>query len=338
MRRKRIKLEGLAHYHVMSQIVDSGVRMDEDEMHRFQKTMRRAEAFSGVRILTYVLMRNHFHILVEVPRRQVVSDDEVVARMRMLYTEEQMKEFDAQWDLWRVQGLERLVAEALDRQRLRMYDVSEFMKTLKQRITMSYNVRHKRLGGLWIERFKSVLVEGREEALAIMAAYIDLNPVRAGLVEDPKDYRFSGYGEAMGGSRRALAGLAGVLDNSFGGAVAGDILARYRMHVYQCGAALEAAFPGQIARPGLDRDAVNKVLESNGKLNLGVVLLCRARYFTDGVVLGSRTFVQDALAHRNSISKVVGKTTARALEKLEGTALHIGCCLHRAPVTLPDLE
>jgi len=83
---------------------------------------------------------------------------------------------------------------------------------------------------------------------------------------------------------------------------------------------------------------VNKVLESNGKLNLGVVLLCRARYFTDGVVLGGRTFVQDALAHRNSCSKVAGKTTARALEKLEGTALHIGCCLHRAPVTLPDLE
>jgi putative transposase len=36
-------------------------------------------------------------------------------------------------------------------------------------------------------------------ALAMIAAYIDLNAVRAGLVVDPKDYRFCGYGEAMGG-------------------------------------------------------------------------------------------------------------------------------------------
>jgi hypothetical protein len=36
-----------------------------------------------------------------------------------------------------------------------------------------------------------------------MAAYIDLNPIRARMVEDPRDHRWSGYGEAMGGSRIA---------------------------------------------------------------------------------------------------------------------------------------
>jgi hypothetical protein len=40
-----------------------------------------------------------------------------------------------------------------------------------------------------------------------VAAYIDLNPVRAGLVQDPKDYRWSGYGEALGRGGRALDGL-----------------------------------------------------------------------------------------------------------------------------------
>jgi putative transposase len=66
----------------------------------------------------------------------------------------------------------------------RMYDVSEFAKTLKQRITMSYNRRHGRRGTLWEERFKSLLVGNSEGALSAVAAYIDLNAVRAGIVSD----------------------------------------------------------------------------------------------------------------------------------------------------------
>ena len=61
--------------------------------------------------------------------------------------------------------------------------------------------RHGRKGTLWEDRFRSVLVEGAGLALATMAAYIDLNPVRAGMVEDPKDYRWSGYGAAMAGRK-----------------------------------------------------------------------------------------------------------------------------------------
>ena len=41
-------------------------------------------------------------------------------------------------------------------------------------------------------------MENSREALAMVGAYIDLNAVRAGIVEDPKDYRFCGYGEAVG--------------------------------------------------------------------------------------------------------------------------------------------
>ena len=42
------------------------------------------------------------------------------------------------------------------------------------------------------------MVEDIPAALLAVAVYIDLNPVRAGLVKDPKDYRFRGYGEAAG--------------------------------------------------------------------------------------------------------------------------------------------
>ncbi len=39
----------------------------------------------------------------------------------------------------------------------------------------------------------------------MIAAYIDLNPVRAGMVADPADYRWSGYGEAIGGGKKVTA-------------------------------------------------------------------------------------------------------------------------------------
>ncbi len=60
---------------------------------------------------------------------------------------------------------------------------------------------------LWAERFRSVLIEGRPLVLQTVAAYIDLNPVRAHLCRDPKDYRFCGYAEAIGGSGRARRGI-----------------------------------------------------------------------------------------------------------------------------------
>ena len=44
-----------------------------------------------------------------------------------------------------------------------------------------------------------------------MAAYIDLNPVRAGMVEDPADYRWSGYAEAMAGKARSRRGLGRII-------------------------------------------------------------------------------------------------------------------------------
>ena len=96
----------------------------------------------------------------------------------------------------------------------RMGDVSEYMKTVKQRFSVWYNRNHRRFGTLWADRFKSVLVEGKGNPLQTMAAYIDLNPVRAGIVDDPKDYRFCGYAEAIAGVVVAQRGLTAVWSDS----------------------------------------------------------------------------------------------------------------------------
>ena len=92
-----------------------------------------------------------------------------------------------------------------------MHNLSEFMKTLLQRFTRWFNRTHKRSGTLWEERHKSVIVESGIAARTT-AAYIDLSPMRAGTVEDPAEYRWSSYGEAVGGGpkgsgKKTRAGL-----------------------------------------------------------------------------------------------------------------------------------
>lgn len=79
----------------------------------------------------------------------------------------------------------------------RMWDVSAFMKLPKHRLTQWFNRQQGRKGTPWQERFKSVLVDGAGDNLATMSAYIDLNPVRAGLVDDPKDFRCWCYGDEV---------------------------------------------------------------------------------------------------------------------------------------------
>ena len=98
----------------------------------------------------------------------------------------------------RSKAAEARVAAIHGRYTYRMHDLSQFMKTLMQRMTQWFNRQHQRTGTLWESRFTSVIVESGE-ASRMMAAYIDLNPVRAGMVKDPAEYRWSSYGEAIGG-------------------------------------------------------------------------------------------------------------------------------------------
>jgi hypothetical protein len=173
-----------------------------------------------------------------------------------------------------------------------MHDLSEFMKTVKQRFSIWYNRNHgKRLGTLWMDRFKSVLVEGKGNPLLTMAAYIDLNPVRAGLTEDPKDYRWCGYAEAVSGSARARAGLARI----WAGRVekgASAALAAHRSLIFGKGSS-PWTHKGQLIDQGMAEKVLN---EQKGELPLAAVLRCRVRYFTDGAILGSEEFVRSHAA------------------------------------------
>ena len=145
-----------------------------------------------------------------------------------------------------------------------------------------------------------MLVENSESAKAAVAAYVDLNPVRAKVATDPKDYRWSGYGEACAGGKPARAGLTAV-HNSRWTEQPGNgrhVAKRYRVLLYTAGEEKREAVSERVVRPGIATEAIDRVTESGGKLTLPQVLRCRVRYFTDGMAVGRKAFV-DAVFERN---------------------------------------
>lgn len=285
MRSARIKLSRPATYHCMSRIIQRQMLLGDVEKERFRSLLRQLEDFCGVQILTYSIMTNHFHLLVKVPARQAISDEELVRRIRRLYSKTYSGDLERTLRGLREAGEDQQAEDLKARFTYRMYDISEFMKALKQRFTQWYNRRNARKGTLWEERFKSVLLEGRVNALRTIAGYIDLNAVRAGLVKDPKDYRHCGYAEAVAGVAVARSGLGVVMGDV---APTGDwhqVGRAYRQTLFERGAAAGG-------KKEIDPARVRQVLAEQGQLSGAELLRCRVRYFSDGVVLGSREFVE----------------------------------------------
>ncbi len=293
MKIRRTKVSGAdAVYHCMTRVVNGERLFGDREKEMLRKMIWQVADFSGVEVLTYCVMSNHFHVLVRVPSEQVVDDAELLRRYKVLYPK------PTQYQTASVRVLQQDFegnteeAEVMRRKlQARMGDVSEYMKAVKQRFSVWFNRNHKRYGTLWADRFKSVLVEGAGNPLQTMAAYIDLNPVRAGLVDDPKDYRFCGYAEAVAGMKAAQSGLGRIWADYAGAAsrkreayVAA--LEAHRMLIF----GKRAADSGV---PEMNRTMALKVLEAqDGTLPVSAVLRCRVRYFTDGAILGSAEFVR----------------------------------------------
>ena len=322
-------------YHCVSRVVWRQFIFDDAGKEFLRQTMRNYEVFCGVRVLTFCLMSNHIHILVEVPPKQdaetllAASDEEFFKRLDPIYSPDFVEQMRVLVEKTREDGIEgdkqgltndegvaagvladRYIRSIKEKYTTRMCDLSEFMKSIKQRFTQWYNSENGTKGTLWEGRFKSELVESGYAAQTV-AAYIDLNPLRAGMVDDPKDYRWCGYAEALAGKKEAQLGLLSVMQGVENVAPNMELLGKlskewkqvmndYRMVLAVDGVAAEqggAPVRGESKskrskkRGGYSREASEKILEAGGKLSRAEILRCRVRYFSDGVVLGSKEFV-----------------------------------------------
>ena len=305
MPRRLLRTHTESYYHVVSRTNGRDRTLRDTEKRHFHDWMRRLETFCGLQVVTYCLMENHFHMLVRVPCREQIQKQSPLteARLRellpLIYRRRELK--DALQELDRAASQDstgKWLAEILARYQSRRHSLSIFVKELKQRYTRWHNRRHRRVGTLWENRFHSVLVEGDETALMTVAAYIDLNPVRAGIVSDPKDYRWSGYAEAVAGNSPARKGLSTILEHtSFGmnrRVTWRNTGPRYRLLLYGHGEERYAdANTGKGARPGMTRDEVEQVLNRGGELSVSEILHCRVRYLTDGAAIGGADFLQE---------------------------------------------
>lgn len=328
MRLRRLKAPAnhpVAYYHCLSRVVNREFVFGPTEKEQFILLMREYEAFCGVRVLTYCVLSNHFHLLVEVPQRpsELPEPRKILEKLdRLTGTATSADRVRQQIELFQQAGNAAGERALWERICALMWDVSAFMKLLKQRFTQWFNRIHNRKGTLWEERFRSVLVEGAGEVLTTMAAYIDLNPVRAGLVEDPKDYRWCGYGEAAGGGRQALEGLRAVIAGGErvqeGRRDLKEALAKYRLRLFGQGEEREGSTAeGRAIRKGFSREAVLAVVQARGRLSLPEYLRLRVRYFTDGGVLGTRVFVEGVFASLRERFGPKRESGARAMRGVE---------------------
>lgn len=320
--------------HVMSRMTD-GVGLpfwDDVEKEALRKLIWQKAEFCCVRILTYCVMGNHFHALIEIPEELFVEqqfggtdgEKRLFEHLAKFYSDDYLAGLRRELDALREQGLTRSAEDIVDSFRRRIGNLPWYLKEVKETFTKWYNKRHDRKGILWMERYKSVLVEDGEASKTI-GAYIDLNPVRSGLVHDPKDYRWSGYAEAVSGSRRAQSGLQEALGGRERWSAAGAI---YRQILFETGREktdIDDNGSMRVTRRGIDTETSECVSEiERGKLSRAERLRCRVRYFTGGVAIGSQEFVENVFANHRWAFGPRRETGAR---RIRGDGLADLCAL-----------
>ncbi len=288
MSEKRIKSNKISVYHLYTRIVHKRRLLADVQREVWVAALHRAALFSGVEVITYCAMQTHAHILVRIdPHAAECGDQELVARFAALYGRSR-----AAWCRLNARELAAELAQGdtarakrlRDALRRRMGDVSEFMRTLKQRYTKWFNHTYETEGTLWAERFGSVLVEDDPSVVALVAAYIDLNAVRAGLAEVPEHYRWCGYAEALGGNEDLRASLAKCRPGDGGEAGA---LARYRLLMLGKGSSRKHV-SGRV-----DTAVLERALASGGELPAHELLRLRLRFMTRGRALGTEHWLKE---------------------------------------------
>ena len=129
----------------------------------------------------------------------MLDDEEMLGRLRFLYGSDRAERIGKGWESLREHGCGYLVDREKERYCRRMYNISQFVKTVKERVSSWYNEKYRHAGTIWEGRFHSGVVEKDSVVKAVVAAYIGFNPVKAGLATSPSDWKWSSYALAVTG-------------------------------------------------------------------------------------------------------------------------------------------
>jgi putative transposase len=195
-RKRLVSLQDTPYYHCISRCVRRAYLCGQDDHsgysfeHRRQWIVDRINLLSSIfsiDVCAYAIMSNHYHVVIHVDaeKAQSWSNHEVAERwLRMFSGPEYVRHWFAGET---VSDGERAMAEQiLQTWRQRLHDLSWFMRCLNEPIARMANAEDKCTGRFWEGRFKSQALLD-ERALLSCMAYVDLNPIRAGMAPTPEE-------------------------------------------------------------------------------------------------------------------------------------------------------
>ena len=213
MRKKRVVQSGKC-YHIVSRVAHRAFFFDDEEKDRFVDLLMRVEFFCCVKVLAYCCMSNHIHVFIYLDEARELSEGEILARVNALYRGARLAEALGEWKVLKGEGDAARArfggsgagsdfSNLLAAYKRRMFHPSEFMKTLKQKMTMSFNARRDHAGTIWEGRFYDRRTNPVTKEMSAQAAYVDCNPAEAGVCRDPADYKWCSWAAAMAGDEHA---------------------------------------------------------------------------------------------------------------------------------------
>ena len=139
--------------------------------------------------------------LVILPRPETgftLSDEEMARRLEMLFDNysNRAAKILKRWRRLRAAGGDATVEQEKEALCRHMYNISQYMKLLKQRISEVYNRETGHVGTLWESRFRSGLIGDSTQDRLMVASYFAWNPKKAGMVYGPEAWRWSSYAAA----------------------------------------------------------------------------------------------------------------------------------------------
>ncbi len=205
-RRELVSLEATPYYHCISRCVRRAFLCGEDRVsgesfeHRRQWIVDRMKALArvfAVDVCAYAVMSNHYHLVLRLRPEWVEAwtDDEVLDRWSELFGGPMLvNRYRSGERLGRgeLKRLERYVATY----RARLCDLSWFMRCLNESIARQANAEDGCKGRFWEGRFKTQALLDEGAILSCMA-YVDLNPVRAGMAHTPEASDFTSIQERI---------------------------------------------------------------------------------------------------------------------------------------------
>jgi REP element-mobilizing transposase RayT len=254
-------------YHVISRTALPGLPIHDVDKDYLLGLIKRLSLLYCVDVLGFAILGNHFHLVVRMHPEESVSDQEVIQRYQKFYGDDKY-----------------IGGEQVEEVRKRLCSLAAYVKDIKQGFTFYYNKKYRRQGFFWGGRFKSLIVEDGP-TLVNLLAYVDLNPIRAGIVKRPEEYKWCslGYHIQTGNKDDLLCVDFGMQEwNEF---ESGEIVRKYREFVYETGA-VDAGKGATIDKKIVDRERKRKY-----KVSRADRFRYRTRYFTEAGIIGSKEFV-----------------------------------------------